>query len=165
MRTCLRSILAGLLLGGTLTGAAACKKSAQDQAVAAKTEAAEKMDEAAVAARDAEAKAAAAAKAEQEKVATMVADVRAELGKGLDAADQKWDTVKDKLSKATGKVKQDADAAAAEVAKRRAAAADSLAAARAATGDAFEAAKLKAQADQAALSEAIDSLESSLDKK
>ncbi len=165
MRNVTSKIVMAVLL--TTAGLGACKKGedkAQHEADKARDDADQKARDAAKAAQDADAKAAAAAKETADAAAKDAADARDKLQKAIDASDRKASSLKEKLAKATGTVRKNADAAAAEVDKRRAAVNASLANLGSATGTAWATARTQVEADTAALDKSIDALETTLKK-
>lgn len=101
-------------------------------------------------------------KAETEAAAKTRVEARGKVQKEIDAADRKLAYLKEKLAKATGPKKKNAEAAVAEVTKRRDAAVASAAKLETDTNTPVETERTAAEADVSALNKAIDNLEASL---
>jgi hypothetical protein len=156
MRTALLAIM--------LTFAACGNKQdkANEEATKAQTKADDKAIEAAKAQKEADDKAVTAKQTADAADAKALADARDRVHKDFDAADRKLASFKEKVVKATGTQRKNADAAAAEADTREAAARTSLAKLDAVAATDLTAAKTQADADIAALDKSIDSVESTL---
>jgi uncharacterized protein YPO0396 len=139
------------------SGLVACNKEPKrdDQAAQANT--------AAAAAREAEQKAA-AEKQRAEGEAAKVARIQAlgNLQKQIDAADRKIEYLKDKVNKAKGATKKNADAAVAELDKRRAAVVESMKKLEDDQLPTWDAVYAEAAPEAAALDQSVNSLEQTL---
>ncbi|HEY0249913.1 MAG TPA: hypothetical protein VGC41_00215 [Kofleriaceae bacterium] len=153
----MRALLLALII--TITGCGNKQEKANKEADKAQKEAADKSAEAAKAQADADAKAAKAKDEAAAAAAKNIADARTSIQKDFDDADRKATSLREKVAKATGAKKKNADAAAMEVDTRTATAKASLDKFNAATADTLEAVKTQASSDVAALSKAVDNLE------
>ncbi len=88
--------------------------------------------------------------------------MRAGLQKGYDDADRKLTYLKEKVAKAKGAAKKNADAALVEVEKRATAAKESIAKITGAAADNLATLKTGAESDVAAFIESVDALETTL---
>ena len=181
MRNHTRTLVLALFLAVVGTSTVACKgkdEKAQKEADKARKTADDKGAEADKAGKVAEDKAAEAAKANKEAddkaavakkeaaetLAKAHSDARAALQKDVDAADRKTLALKEKVAKATGAMKKNADAATTELDTRREAVKTGMVKLETAVGVDWDTAKTQVAADTAALNKAIDALEATLKK-
>lgn len=149
----------------SLIGVAGCdskKDKANDEAAKAQKNADDKAAEATKAQREADDKAAAAKATADNEVVKTHNDARDKLQKVYDDSDRKVAALREKVSRATGTRRKNADAAAAEVATRQATVKADLSNLTGATGTAWDTTKTQVEADQAALDKATDNLETAL---
>ncbi len=159
----MRGLLVGLIVGlVSITGCSNKEKKANDQAVKAQKQADDKQAEATKAQADADAKAAAAKATADTEMAKAHDDARDKMQKNYDASDRKLASLREKVAKATGTKRKNADAALAEVDKRAATVKTDMANLVTAAGTAWDTTKTQVEADQAALDKASDNLETTL---
>ena len=144
----------------SLAAGTACEKSTADadkNAAAAAKEAKEAADKAN----------AAKLKSDEESAKAKLAraEARTSIQKDFDAHERKTTYLKEKVAKATGDMRKNADAAATELDKRRDAAKASIAKIQDDASPTWEAAKKQAQDDVAAVGKGVDALEATLNKK
>jgi colicin import membrane protein len=151
-------VIAVLLVFGLSSFIVGCKNKEEE----AKREAELHSAQVAKEGEEARAKEEARKKAEAEAATKARTDARGKVQKEIDAADRKLAYLKEKLAKATGPKKKNAEAAAAEVTKRRDAAVASAAKLETDTTTPVETERSTAEADVAALNKAIDNLEATL---
>ena len=138
------------------------KPAPRAEPVAASREAQDKATEAEQARGEAKTEAANVKEAADSDAAKTHAVAHAKIQSDFDAADRKFNALKEQVAKAPVAKKQSADAAAAEVTKREAVAMASIAKLRDATGDQWDTVKTQVDADTAALDKAITALETAL---
>jgi cytochrome P450 len=155
--TLMRTLLLAVLI--TFAGCSNKQEKATKEADKAQKEATDKSQEAAKAQAEADAKAATAQKEAEATAMKSITDARDGVQKDFDDLDRKAAALHEKVAKATGAKRKNADAAAAEVATRMTAAKASLAKFTGATAATLEAVKTEASSDVAALSKAVDNLE------
>ncbi|MBA2543117.1 MAG: hypothetical protein H0V17_25980 [Deltaproteobacteria bacterium] len=158
----MKTISRTLFLIGALTAAGACK-SKTDDARAAQESANKKAVEATEAQREADEKAARAKREVDDRMVADHRDVEVKLRKDIDGFDRKMEDLRRKLADKKGDVRKNADAAANEVQLRHAKVDQNLTKLRTSAGNAWDATKLEVEADVAALKQAIDNLEDTLD--
>lgn len=135
-----------------------------NKAAEAQKEADQKAAEAAKAQAVADEKAATEKKEAEATALKANAETKVKLQKDVDAANRKITYLKEKVAKATGAMKKNADAAATEVDTRTATVKADMAKLDGATGTAWDTAKTQVEADTAALNKAVDALEATLKK-
>jgi colicin import membrane protein len=153
----MRTILLSLMI--IAAGCGNKKDKANDEAAKAQVNADDKAVAAAKAQKEADDKMAAAKQQADAADAKALGDARDSGQKAFDAADRKLVSFKEKVVKATGKKRKNADAAAAEADTRETAAKASLAKLNAAAVADLTAAKTQLDADIAALNTSIDAVE------
>lgn len=158
----MKTISRTLFLIGALAAAGACKNKTED-AREAQESANKKTVEANEAQREADAKAASAKREADDRVLADHRDVEDKLRKDVEGVDRKVADLRRKLTDKKGDVRQNADAAANEVQLRHAKVDQNLTKLRTSAGEGWNATKLEVEADMAALNQAIDNLEDTLD--
>ena len=159
----MRALIIGLVAGAlAASGCGNKEEKAREEAAKAQKEADDKSVEAAKAQREADDKAVAAKREADAAMTKTHDDARDKLRKDYDASDRKLASLREKVAKATGVKRKNANAALTEVETRVATVKGEMAGLSANAGTAWDTAKTQIEADQAALDKAIDNLETTL---
>jgi outer membrane lipopolysaccharide assembly protein LptE/RlpB len=158
----MKTISRTLFLIGALAAAGACKNNTEDAREAQET-ANKKAVEASEAQQEANEKAARAKRDADDRILSDHRDAEDKLRKDIESSDRKVADLRRKLNDAKGDVRRNADAAANEVELRHAKVDQNLNKLRTSAGAAWDSVKLELEADIAALNQAIDNFEDTLD--
>jgi hypothetical protein len=158
----MKTISRVLFLIGALAAAGACKNNKEEAREAQET-ANKKIVEANEAQREADEKAATAKREADDRALADHRDFEDKLRKDIEGTDRKIADLRRKLADAKGDVRKNAEAASNEVELRHAKIDQNLNKLRTSSGAAWDATKLELQSDVAALNQAIDNFEDTLD--